>query len=158
MLRSLVEFAFVLTTILTLLPLPSDQFHLRGLLSRETTFASFGHYCTDDSVCYAPLICSNASQCVCSTWPSASFWTSTNNTCLACPAGWTEWQQKKCLLLRPTSDEHRVSHEKATNSCREHASQLLQINDHDDLVQWQHASANDESLIDGLWIDFHDRE
>ena len=156
MLRSLVEFALVPCTILTVLPLPSEQFHIRGLFSRETTFAFFGGYCSDDSVCYAPLVCSNASQCVCPTW--SSFWDSTNNTCLACPAGWIEWQQTKCLLFSSESHERRASHQEATDACQTQASHLLQINEHDDLVQWQHVSANDESLIDGVWIEFHDRE
>jgi hypothetical protein len=77
------------------------------------------------------------------------------------------WQNEKCLLfIEP--HEGGVIYQKARNACLTHSAQLLQINNHQDFVQFQYktdellenenANVFIEFLSNGVWINFTDSE
>jgi hypothetical protein len=121
--------------------------------------ATFGDFCSNDLSCLYRLICSNASRCIC---PISSFWNVKQNSCLSCPQGWSEWQNEKCLLFIAPA-EGGIIQQKARNACLTHSAQLLQINNHQDFMQFQYkmnellesrpSNAAIELLSNGIWID-----
>ncbi|CAF3684732.1 unnamed protein product [Adineta steineri] len=136
MLRSHFEFACVLYIIFIL-----------SVLS-----VSFNDFCSNDLSCHYPLICSNLSKCICPT-SSSSFWNTRQNSCLSCPSGWTEWQHEKCLLFIVPS-ENNFTYEKAKNSCLTYSSELLHIDNDEDLIKLQYEvdEIDWKFLSDGIWI------
>jgi len=78
-----------------------------------------------------------------------------------------EWKNEKCLLFA-VPYESGVTYQKAKNACLIHSTQLLQINNHQDFVQFQYkidellesenANAFIEFLSNGVWINFTDSE
>ncbi len=98
---------------------------------------------------------------------SSSFWNIKHNTCLSCPPGSIEWKNEKCLLFIGPR-ESGVIYQKARNSCLEHSTELLEINNHQDFIQLQYktaelfeseiANAFIEFLSNGVWINFTDSE
>ncbi|CAF0732151.1 unnamed protein product [Adineta steineri] len=136
MLRSHFEFACVLYIIFIL-----------SVLS-----VSFNDFCSNDLSCHYPLICSNLSKCICPT-SSSSFWNTRQNSCLSCPSGWIEWQHEKCLLfIMPSKND--FTYEKARNSCLTYSSELLHIDNDEDLIKLQYKvdEIDWKFLSDGIWI------
>jgi hypothetical protein len=121
--------------------------------------ATFGDFCSNDLSCLHSLICSNASRCIC---PISSFWNVKHNSCLSCPHGWIEWQNEKCLLFIVPAEDGIV-HQKARNACLIHSAQLLQVNNHQDFMQFQYkmdellenkpSNTAIELLSSGIWTD-----
>ncbi|CAF3943452.1 unnamed protein product [Adineta steineri] len=144
MLRSHFEFACVLYIIFIL-----------SVLS-----VSFNDFCSNDLSCHYPLICSNLSKCICPS-SSSSFWNTRQNSCLSCPSGWIEWQHEKCLLFIVPS-ENDFTYEKARNSCLTYSSELLHIDNDEDLIKFQYKidellrDKQDDIvwkfLSDGVWM------
>jgi hypothetical protein len=134
------------------------------LISYSNILVSFGDFCSNDLSCHNSLICSNSSQCVC---PLSSFWNTNQNTCLSCPPGWIEWQNEKCLLF-VKSFEGGIKYYTARNVCLTQFAQLLQIEDHEDFVQFEykideliegkHGDAFNEFVNKGVWINITDRK
>jgi hypothetical protein len=162
MLRSLFEFACVLYIISSV---SSGQLKTNTFTFYCNVLVSFGNFCSSDLLCQSPLICSNTSQCICPT--SLSFWNTKHNTCLFCPPGWIEWQNQKCLsFIEPP--EGGISYQRAKNACLIHGAHLLQIDNHEDVIQLQYktsellesqyARAVDEFLNNGAWIDLNNSE
>ncbi|CAF4724672.1 unnamed protein product [Rotaria magnacalcarata] len=151
MLRSHFEFAYVLHVVFI------------SLISS----ASFNSFCSDDLSCDYPLICSNSSQCTCPRLSTQTFWNTEQNTCLACPKGWIEWQNETCLLFIKHS-ENDIVHEKAKDACLSYSAQLLKIDYYQEYVEFQckinellkgqHANELSEYLTNGVWINFTDTD
>jgi hypothetical protein len=73
-----------------------------------------------------------------------------------------EWQHEKCLSFIAPYDAG-VIHQKARNTCLTYSAQLLQINNLQDLVQFQyktigseHAHVFNEFFSHGVWINLTD--
>ena len=119
---------------------------------------SWGHVCSSDASCSSPLICSNASQCVCPP-PSFALWNGQGTTCLSCPSGWIPWTNGQCLLV--IISEHSVeSYDRAINACSIQAAQLLQIHNKDDFRRLQrllNLLAEDSDIAhlvtEGVWVE-----
>jgi hypothetical protein len=162
MLRSLFEFACVLYIISSV---SSGQLKISDSSFYCNVLVSFGNFCSSYLLCQSPLICSNTSQCICPTL--LSFWNTKQNTCLFCPPGWIEWQNQRCLsFIEPP--EGGISYQRAKNACLIHGAHLLQIDNHEDVIQLQYktndllesqyARAVDEFLNNGAWINLNNSE
>lgn len=91
----------------------------------KLVLASFNEQCSENRLCSQPLICSDRSQCVCS--KPASVWNENFNDCFYCPAGWTVWENNRCLSFAvPTGGG--LSYERANETCRSFSAQLLSLN------------------------------
>jgi hypothetical protein len=113
--------------------------------------------------CSSPLICSNTSQCQCST--SLSIWHEINNDCFFCLPGWLQWHEQRCLTFAVPSDSGRTF-EQANAICQSLSARLLHISDREEYQRFESQivallNSTYESAINlffhlGAWIDRFD--
>jgi hypothetical protein len=96
--------------------------------------ASFNETCSENILCENPLICSNTSRCICS--KSSSIWNNDLNDCFYCPPSWILWEHNQCLSFA-VPFQGGLSYEQANQTCLSFSAQLLNLNNIDELEQFE---------------------